>query len=160
MARRFAHFGLIASTVLVVAAYALAFLPGGATKVSAFLMAVGIATMAVSLMTLGAVREGEKLGGLKWAFAFVFVVFVGGFTAALVLPDNDSAVSRLFLGLPLRAAIMIYGIGFLPVFVLPFVYASYFEKRTLKPEDLEAIKRLAAERVEGTESAEDAEGRQ
>jgi hypothetical protein len=145
MARRFALFALIASTLSIVAAYVSAFLPGGATKVSAFLMAIGIATMAVSLMTLGAVRPGEKLGALKWAFAFVFVVFVGGFTAALILPDSDSAASRLFIGLPARAAIMVYGIGFLPVLVLPFVYASYFEKRTLTAEDLEEIRKLAAE---------------
>ena len=151
MARRLALYALVAATISIGAAYALAFLPGGATKVSAFLMAVGIATMAVSLMTLGAVREGEKLGNLKWAFAFVFIVFVGGFTAALILPDNDSAASRLFLGLPLRAAIMIYGIGFLPVFVLPFVYAKNFESRTLRPEDLDAIRRLTAENTKTAE---------
>jgi ABC-type uncharacterized transport system permease subunit len=151
MTRRLALYALIAAVISVAAAYASAFLPGGATNLSAFLMAVGIAMMAVSLMTLGAVREGEKLGSLKWAFAFVFVVFVGGFTAAMILPDTDSAMSRLFLGLPARAAIIVYGIGFLPVLVLPFVYASNFEQRTLKPEDIESIKKLAAENASQTD---------
>lgn len=145
MTRRLALYALVVSVVAVAAAYASAFLPAGATKLSAFLMAVGIALMAVSLMTLGAVREGEKLGNLKWAFGFVFAVFVGGFTAALVLPDTDSALSRLFLGLPARAAIIVYGVGFLPVLVLPFVYARNFEERTLKPDDIEAIRKLVAE---------------
>lgn len=150
MPRRLALLALVVATVLVVAAYLSAFLPGGANDLSALLMALGIATMAISLMTLGAVRPGERLGPLKWAFAFVFVVFTGGFSAALVLPDTDSAASRLFLGLPLRAAIMIYGIGFLPVFVLPFVYARYFEERTLTPDDLERIRRLAKEHSDRT----------
>jgi len=165
MPRRLALFALIIATVAIGAAYALAFLPGGAGKASAFLMAVGIATMAVSLMTLGAVREGEKLGELAGAFAFVFVVFVGGFGAVLLLSDADSAASRLWLGLPLRAAIVIYGIGFLPVLVLPFVYARNFELRTLKPEDLDAIRALAnanariVETTEGTaETAEKTKG--
>lgn len=150
MARRVALIALVVATVLVVAAYASAFLPGGANEASAFLMALGIATMAIALMTLGAVRPGDRLGPLKWAFAFVFVVLVGGFSLALILPDTDSAASRLFLGLPLRAAIMIYGIGFLPVFVLPFVYARYFEERTLTPDDLERIRRLAKEHADRT----------
>jgi FtsH-binding integral membrane protein len=151
MARRLALALLTASTVSVVIAYALVFLPGGARNGSTYLMAFGIAAMAVAMMTLGSVREGERLGGLKWVFAFVFVVIAGGFTAALLLPDKDSASSKLLLGLPLRAAIIVFGVGFLPVFVLPFAYARWFDRRSLSPEELAELKRLAAESMEKSE---------
>ncbi len=143
MPRRLALFGLVVSTVSIVIAYALAFLPGGAGNVAALLMIFGIATMAVSLMTLGAVRSGEKLGVLALAFGFVFVVLMAGFAIALLLPDADNAATRLFLGLPPRAAIVIYGIGFLPVLVLPLVYAATFEARTLTEEDIRRVKEAA-----------------
>ena len=143
MSRRLALFGLVMSTVSIVAAYALAFAPGGAGNVAVLLMIFGIATMAVSLMTLGAVRAGEKLGILAVAFAFVFVVLMGGFALALLLPDADTVATRLFLGLPLRASIVIYGIGFLPVLVLPLIYAATFEARTLTEEDLRRVKEAA-----------------
>jgi len=159
MVKRLALFLLVISTISVVAAYGSAFLPAGAGRGSALLMAFGIAAMAVSLMTLGAVRDGERLGILGFAFGFVFVVLMAGFTAALFLPDADGALTRLWLGLPPRAAIIIYGVGFVPVLVLPFVYARTFESRTLKPEDLEAIRKVAAdfaerERSESAASAE------
>lgn len=145
MVKRLALLLLVAASISIVAAYGSAFFPGGAGRGSTLLMAFGIASMAVSLMTLGAVRDGERLGVLGFAFAFVFIVLMAGFSAALFLPDTDTALTRLWLGLPPRAAILIYGIGFLPVLVLPFVYARTFESRTLRPEDLEAIKKIAAE---------------
>ena len=79
MPRRLALFGLVVSTIAIVTAYALAFLPGGANDVSVLLMIFGIAAMAVSLMILGAVRSGEKLGVLAFAFSFVFLVLMVGF---------------------------------------------------------------------------------
>lgn len=153
MPRRLALSGLVISTVSIVTAYALAFLPEGAGNAAALLMIFGIAAMAVSLMTLGAVRPGERLGILALAFAFVFVVLMGGFAMALLLPDADGAASRLFLGLPARAAIVIYGIGFLPVLVLPLVYAATFEKRTLTEEDLRRVKEAALTHEKKPEAA-------
>ncbi len=143
MPRRVALFGLVLSTIAIVTAYALAFLPGGATAVSALLMIFGIAAMAVSLMILGAVRTGEKLGVLAFAFAFVFLVLFVGFAAVLLMPGGDNAATRLIGGLPPRAAMVIYGIGLLPVLVLPLVYAKTFEERTLTEEDLRRIKAAA-----------------
>ncbi|MGK2963513.1 MAG: hypothetical protein ACSLFK_15430 [Gemmatimonadaceae bacterium] len=154
MSKRLAISGLVISTTAIVAAYALAFIQGAATNAGAMLMVFGIATMAVSLMTLGAVRTGEKLGVLAFAFAFVFAVLMVGFTLALLLPAGDNAATRLFLGLPPRAAIVVYGIGLLPVFVLPLIYAATFEERTLSEEDLERIKTAAAAHAE----AQKAEG--
>jgi hypothetical protein len=143
--KRLAVSALTASTAAIIAAYLVAFLPGNTGRLSAMLMILGLATMAVSLMTLGGVREGDRFGLLGVAFAFVFVVFVLGFGIPLLMPATESATAPLWLGLPPRAAIIVYGVGFLPVFVLPFVYARTFEQRTLKPEDLERIRSVAKE---------------
>lgn len=151
MPRRLALYGLVLSTVSIVAAYGLAFLPGGGGNVAALLMIFGIAAMAVSFMTLGAVRTGEKMGILGFAFAFVFTVLMGGFAIALLLPHADGGATDLFFGLPPRAAIVIYGIGLLPVLVLPFVYAATFEQRTLTESDLDRVREAAAAHLDKTE---------
>jgi uncharacterized membrane protein len=143
MQRRAALFGLTVSTAAIVAAYGSAFLPAGATRISALLMIFGIATMAISIMALGSVRHGEKLGILAYVFAVVFIVLLAGFSLALLMPDADDAATQLFLGLPPRAAIVVYGIGILPVLVLPLAYAWTFEKRTLTEADLERVREAA-----------------
>jgi hypothetical protein len=53
----------------------------------------------------------------------------------------------LWLGLPAATAIVVYGVGILPVLVLPLVYAWTFDDRTLSSEDIERIKELARKRV-------------
>ena len=83
------------------------------------------------------------VGPLKWPFAFVVAVLAIGFCAALALPATESPVSRLWLGLPARAAIVIYGIGLLPIIVLPVAYALTFDTQTLNAEDIERVRELA-----------------
>jgi len=97
-------------------------------------------------MILGAARGAEGIGSLKVPFAFVVVVLIIGFGAALALPATDGPLSKLWLGLPARAAIVIYGVGLLPIIVLPVAYALTFETQTLTAEDLERIRILGRER--------------
>jgi len=85
------------------------------------------------------------IGSLKYPFAFVVAVLAIGFCAALALPATESAFSRLWLGLPARAAIVIYGIGLLPIIVLPVAYALTFEAQTLSAQDVERVRELARE---------------
>jgi hypothetical protein len=96
-------------------------------------------------MILGATRGGRGVGQLKIPFAFVILMLVVGFGAALALPATEGPLSRLWLGLPARAAIVIYGVGLLPIFVLPIAYALTFETQTLSAEDLEKVRKLARE---------------
>ena len=93
-------------------------------------------------MILGAARGRRGIGLLKIPFAFVVAVLAIGFGAALALPATEGALSKLWLGLPLRAAIVIYGVGLLPVFVLPIAYALTFETQTLNAEDVERVREL------------------
>ena len=75
-----------------------------------------------------------------------------GFCAALALPATESPLSKLWLGLPARAAIVIYGIGLLPIIVLPVAYALTFETQTLNAEDVERVRELARENRARSES--------
>jgi len=107
-------------------------------------------------MVLGAARGRLGVGRLKIPFAFVIVTLAIGFGAALILPPSESAASTLWLGLPARAAIVIYGIGLFPIVVLPVAYALTFETQTLSAADIERVRSLAKE-IESRSSDADAE---
>ncbi len=138
--------------VMIATSYASAWLPGGAPVWGAWLMAIGSSASLVAMMMLGVARGDRGAGRLGWAFAFTFVVLAGGFGIALSMPGVDTPDGPLWLGLPPRAAIILYGIGLLPLFVLPVTYALSFDDRTLSVDDLErirAVRRAALEtRVE------------
>lgn len=144
MTRRLAIGATVAGTCCIALAYASAFVPDG-PRWGSWCMVVGLATLVVSLMALGVVRRGRGVGRLAWPLAFTFVVIVAGFGAALVLPaEGEGEGARILLGLPLRAALVLYGVGLLPIFVLPFAYAATFDDMTLSEEDLAQVKALGA----------------
>ena len=135
--------GFFAATVLIAAAYASAFLPAGPPAWAPWLMALGTALSMVSAMAFGASRPGRPLGPLRWVLACAFVLIAGGFCLALALTPTPGA-EPLWLGLPRRAAILIYGIGLLPVFLLPIAYAMTFDRVTLSEADLERFRAQVA----------------
>ena len=143
MAKRLALYGLALSALAIALAYATAFLPGGAPKWAAWPMALGIPAALVAIMVLGAARDG-LVGRLALPFALSGLVLAGGFALALGLPANEAAGVPLYGGLPLRAAIVLYGIGLFPIVVLPIAYALTFSAQTLTAEDVERV-RLAGE---------------
>jgi hypothetical protein len=96
-------------------------------------------------MILGATRGRRGIGPLRIPFAFVVLTLALGFCAALALPASEAANSDLWLGLPARAAIVIYGVGLLPTIILPIAYALTFETQTLTAEDIERVRALARE---------------
>lgn len=140
MAKRFSLAALLAGTLAIAAAYASSLLPGGAPGWAAWAMAVGISTVMVASMALGAARNG-KIGKLKLPFALCFLILAGGFMTVLALPESADATK--VLGLPLRSAIVLLGIGLLPLVVLPVAYALTFEEMTLDDADLERIRQVA-----------------
>jgi hypothetical protein len=136
---RLAMGALLAGTLAIAAAYASAFRPGGAPAWAAWAMALGVPLDLVATMVLGAARGGRVAGGTLAAFALVGAMLAGGFGLALALPADLGSAEPLWLGLPRRAAVIVYGIGLLPVVVLPVVYALTFDADTLRPEDLERV---------------------
>lgn len=142
MTRRIAICATFLATCCIAAAYLSAFAPGG-VRWGAWCMVVGLATMVVSLMVLGAARGSGGVRRLAVPLAITFVVIVAGFGAALVLPPEGSD-ARIVLGLPLRAALVLYGIGVVPLLVLPLAYARTFDDMTLSEADLARVGELGA----------------
>jgi hypothetical protein len=134
---------LALSTAAIAVSYASAFRPGGAPVWAAWLLAMALATSMVALMALGASRPGRGVGRLAPALVVAFVLIAGAFALALALPP-EMAGDALWLGLPRRAAVLLYGIGLLPLFVLPLAYAWSFETHTLSEADLERVRAAVA----------------
>ena len=155
--RKAALLTLFASVVAIAAGYAAAFRSAGTPPWAAWLLAIGIPIALGAIMILGAARGRRGIGRLKIPFAFVVSTLVIGFGAALALPASESALSRLWLGLPARAAIVIYGVGLLPIIVLPIAYALTFESQTLSAEDLRRVRELARQRKAAAAGDEDPE---
>lgn len=141
---------IVAGTIAVGLAYAGAFLRGGAPPWAPWAMTLGIGFLCVGFMALGAARTGRPLGILWLPLTFTFVVLVGGFGLALALPGSEGPAARLVGGLPLRAALIIYGVGLLPALALPLAYALTFERQTLDAADLERIRAARREREGGS----------
>jgi drug/metabolite transporter (DMT)-like permease len=143
--RQVALAALVAGILAIATGYAAAFLRGGTPAWAPWLLALGIPAALGAIMILGAARGRMGVGPLKYPFAFVVAVLAIGFCAALALPATEGPLSQLWLGLPARAAIVIYGIGLLPIIVLPVAYALTFESQTLNAEDVERVRALARE---------------
>src|SRR5258708_1095942 len=143
--RRAALAALFLGIVAIAGGYAAAFSAHGTPAWAPWLLALGIPVALVAVMILGATRGRRGIGALKIPFAFVALVLVVGFGAALGLPATEGPLSTLWLGLPARAAIVIYGIGLLPIVVLPIAYALTFETQTLSAEDVEQVRAVARE---------------
>jgi cytochrome bd-type quinol oxidase subunit 2 len=153
--RRAALVALFLGIVAIAGGYAAAFSAHGTPAWAPWLLAFGIPVALVAVMILGATRGRRGIGALKIPFAFVALVLVIGFGAALALPATEGPLSTLWLGLPARAAIVIYGIGLLPIVVLPIAYALTFETQTLSAEDVERVRAVARENQIASENADD-----
>jgi hypothetical protein len=143
LTRRAARYSLVLAVSAIAAGYAAAFAPGGTPMWAPWLLAIGIPAALGAIMVLGATRGDRGIGRLKLPFLFVFVVLTLGFCLALGLPSDEGPGSFLLLGLPLRAAIVIYGIGLLPIVVLPVAYALTFDTQTLNEADIKRVRDLA-----------------
>ncbi|MGK2934309.1 MAG: hypothetical protein ACSLFE_03575 [Gemmatimonadaceae bacterium] len=138
---------LVLSIAAIGAAFATAIAAGRVPVWTAWVLAVATSCSMIATIVLGAARTGRPLGGLHRVlapFAAVLLILLGAFAAALLLPG---AAEPLLLGLPRRAAIVLYGIGVLPVFILPITYALTFDELTLTDDDIERV-REAASRAE------------
>jgi hypothetical protein len=144
---RVALAAFIASCLGIAGAYALAFLPGGAPGWAAWGVALGGPGTLAAVMLLGAARRGRVRPIVGVAIGLTFVVLAGAFALALLLPAVEGAGGPLLLGLPLRTAVVIYGVGIVPMFFLPAAYAAAFDAETLTAEDLQRVRADAASRV-------------
>jgi hypothetical protein len=147
MTRSLALGALLVSTLLIAAAYGGALVASTVPVWAPWALMIGTSTIMVATMVLGASRAGAGIGRLVIPFTAMFVVLLVGFGAALVMP-SEVAGAPLWFGLPRRAAVVLYGIGVLPLFVLPFAYALTFESMTLSEADLERVRAVKRARVQ------------
>ena len=134
--RRGAVAAIAVAATAIAAAYASVPLTGGTPAWAPWLFVGGIDLLLLALMVLGVARPGRGIGRLVIPFALTGAILAVGFGALLVLPPADPADPTLWLGLPPRAAVVLYVIGFLPVLVLPLAYALTFDELTLSEADL------------------------
>ena len=144
---------LFGAVIAIAVGYAAAFRRAGTPGWAPWLLAVGIPLALGAIMVLGATRSRRGVGSLGVPFAFVVATLAVGFGAALALPSSEGPLSKLWLGLPARAAIVIYGVGLLPIFILPIAYALTFETQTLSAEDVERVRSLARERANAPDNS-------
>ncbi len=126
--------------------YAGAFLPHGAPVWSAWCLAMGTNGALMSLMALGATRRGTLAPALRWTFLGMFALCACAFAFALAMPAAEGAGGALLLGLPLRTAVLLYGVGVVPMLVLPLAYALTFDASTLSDADLAQFRAAASAR--------------
>ena len=138
---------LVASCCLVALSYVAVFAGGIPQVWAAWPLAIGANGVVMSLMAIGAVRRDTLPRALVWTFLGLFVLCAGAFVIALALPPAEGAGGALLLGLPLRTAIVLYGVGVVPILILPFAYALTFESSTLSEGDLDRV-RAAYEKVQ------------
>lgn len=151
--KKVARLAIIVATCAIAVGYASAFSSGGTPAWAPWLLAFGIPGALGGIMVLGAARERGGVGPLALPFAFVIITLTLGFCLALGLPADEGPNSTLWLGLPLRAAIVVYGIGLLPVVVLPVAYALTFGTQTLSAEDVERVRQMGKLRAAKEETA-------
>ena len=136
--RRIALTGFLLGTGFAAVAFALAFANGGAPAAATWLMIAASALMMSSCVILGAAPPGHRSAWSVVAALFVLIT-IGAVLGAAQLRGPDSA-DALLLGLPTRLALIVYGIGVLPVVVLPLAYALDFPRSGLDPDSLSALR--------------------
>ena len=156
-AKQLALATIVVSTLAIGAAYASAYRSGGPPVWAGWAFAAGVTGALVATLALGAMRRDRGLGRLVGPFVLMTVMIGAGFVAVFALPDLGAS-EPLLLGLPRRAAIVLYGIGLLPTLVLPVAYALTFADQTLRPEDLERVLETAraARELRGDRDAQSA----
>ena len=92
----------------------------------------------------------ERSGPATWVFLGTGAWLMLGFGIVLSLPVEDPEAPRLLLGLPLRTAVLFYGVGLAPAFVVPWLYARLFDAHTLGDDDLRRLHEASARVKAGT----------
>ncbi len=133
MAKRAALVFLAAASPLLL----LAFLVG--TAAGEVLFAVVAMAFPVALIALGAERRG-RLGALLWPLAALLLILEACVLVMLALRGQVLAAPWV-LGLPLAAAVQVYGLFLLPLLVVSLAYAWTFDRCGLDQEDLDELRR-------------------
>lgn len=134
--------GLLISAAIIAAGYGAAFGGPAWTDLGAWLLAAGNALLVPSAMALGAPLKGRFGGVLSAALAGTGLVIVAAIGMALLVGPSESPDSTLLLGLPRRAAIVLLGVGVIPMLLLPALFAATFDEGPFEAGRIANLKRL------------------
>ncbi len=116
----------------------LSFLPG--LRFGPVLFAVLAVAFPVALIALGAARQG-RLGPLTVPLTLLLVILETSLVGMMILRGHVID-GPWVAGLPLAAAIQLFGMWLLPLGLVALVYAITFDSFTLREEDLGRLERL------------------
>jgi hypothetical protein len=118
---------LACSSLMLVIGYGATWWPGGAPRWVAVCFALATVLQLCAFCLLGAVRRDGRVGSVVAGVA-VMGVLVGGALVYAILAADPGATEELVLGMPRRAALVLYGVGVAPLVVLSVVFVWDFEK--------------------------------
>ncbi len=133
--------GLVLGALLVLLSYVSAWF--GAPTWGTWSMISGSALCMSAAIAMGAANSHIRPARVALVAAFLLVVIVAGFGIPMYFPAV-TVETPLVLGLPLPVAIEVYGVGLLPVVVLPILFALEFKSDGLDEAALVALKRRCA----------------
>ncbi|HMS03336.1 MAG TPA: hypothetical protein PKE51_10195 [Gemmatimonadaceae bacterium] len=130
-----ARWAVVAGTFGIAGAYASAFGSARVARAGEGLMAVALPVLLLGVMGLGALsrRSAPRAHRVTLAIAFVgLAVWIAlGFVLALGASTPRPDVGRV-LGLPWPAAVVLYGVGVVPLVVLPALFAWSHARTTTR----------------------------
>ena len=147
LARPLGWVGVVGGLLAQLGAYLVAMAVAPDAPSVVWLAIVGISTSLSGTLVIGATRNGRLSRPAILAALVLLLVPLSAFSAAVLLPV-ESPTDPLVLGLPRRAALVLLGIGVLPLFILPFAYASDTNNAPLDAQALTEL-RAEAERLRG-----------
>jgi hypothetical protein len=134
--------GLLVAALLIAAGYAAAFGGPAGSHAGAWLLAAGNALLVPCAMGLGAPLRGRLGNVLALALAACGLVIFAAIGMALIIRTPESAATALTLGFPRRTAIVLLGVGVLPMVLLPALFALTFDTGVFHADRLAALRRL------------------
>jgi hypothetical protein len=139
LANRLGWIGLVGGLLLQAIGYLSAFIT--TYEIPAWIVALGVTSVLTGTLILGATRKGRLSAPARLAAGAMFAILTVCFVAAAALPV-ETHNEPFWLGLPRRAAIVLLGVGVLPMLVLTLAYASDHRDDDL---DEAALQRLRTE---------------
>lgn len=142
LANRLGWIGLVGGLLFQAISYLSAFLP--AFSIPAWFTPLGVASVLTGTLILGASRGGRLSHTAALSAIAMFVILMVCLVAASVLPIED-ATGPLWLGMPRRAAIVLIGVGVVPMLVLTLAYARDQRDHALDAGALDRLRRECAQ---------------
>lgn len=139
---------IVSAVFAITAAYGATIVLQPAPGFVAPALAYAIGTSITGMFVLGAARNGTLRPWLVAVFVTVFLMVTGTFWWVLALPADEGAGGALLLGLPRRTAMVLCGVGAVPMLLLPLAYALAFDRDVLSEEEMQQLRTSAASGVQ------------